>query len=105
MADPSLGLYIVCDGMGGGNAGEVASTLAVEAIHAHLVEAAQDAALPLIGPFDHRVSPSANRLARAIRAANHVIYRESRSRLDYAGMGTTVIAALLNEEALAIAHV
>lgn len=105
MADPSLGLYVVCDGMGGGNAGEIASTLAVEAIHAHLVEAVQDRDLPLIGPFDHRMSPSANRLASAIRAANHVIYRESRSRPGYAGMGTTVVAALLYEEALAIAHV
>jgi protein phosphatase len=105
VADPSLGLYVVCDGMGGGNAGEIASTLAVEAIHAHLVEAARDIDLPLIGPFDPRVSPSANRLASAIRAANHVIYRDSRSRPDYAGMGTTVVAALLNEEALAIAHV
>ncbi len=105
MADPSLGLYVVCDGMGGGNAGEIASTLAVEAIHAHLVEAAQNIDLPLIGPFDPRVSSSANRLASAIRAANHVIYRASRSRPDYAGMGTTAVAALLNEEALAIAHV
>ena len=105
MADPSLGLYVVCDGMGGGNAGEIASALAVEAIHAHLVAASCDVDLPLLDPFNHTVSAPAHRLASAIRAANDVIYRESRSRTDYAGMGTTVVAALLSEEALTIAHV
>ncbi|MDE3219569.1 MAG: Stp1/IreP family PP2C-type Ser/Thr phosphatase [Nitrospirota bacterium] len=105
VADPSLGLYVVCDGMGGGNAGEIASALGVEAIHAHLTEAAKNPDLPLIGPCDATVSAPANRLASAIRAANDVIHRESWSRPEYAGMGTTVVAALLREDVLAIAHV
>ena len=105
VADPPLGLYVVCDGMGGGNAGEIAGALAVEAIHAHLAEATRHADLPLIGPCDATVSAPANRLASAIRAANEVVHRESWSRPDYAGMGTTVVAALLREEVLAIAHV
>ena len=105
LADPPLGLYVVCDGMGGGNAGEIASALAIEAIYAHLAEAARHADLQLIGPCDATVSGPANRLASAIRAANNVIHRESWSRPDYAGMGTTVVAALLREEVLAIAHV
>jgi protein phosphatase len=105
VADPFLGLYVVCDGMGGGNAGEVASALAVDAIQTHLAEAARHADLPLIGPCDATVSAPANRLASAIRAANSVVHREPWSRPDYAGMGTTVVAALLREEVLAIAHV
>ncbi|MEP6958816.1 MAG: Stp1/IreP family PP2C-type Ser/Thr phosphatase [Nitrospirota bacterium] len=105
VADPPLGFYVVCDGMGGGNAGEIASTLAVESIHAHLAEAARHADLPLIGSCDATVSAPANRLASAIRAANDVVHRESWSRPDYAGMGTTVVAALLHEDVLAIAHV
>jgi protein phosphatase len=105
VADPPLGLYVVCDGMGGGNAGEIASTLAVEAIQAHLAAAALNTDLPLIGPCNATVSAPANRLASAIRAANDVVHRESWSRPDYAGMGTTVVAALLREEVLAIAHV
>jgi len=105
VADPLLGLYVVCDGMGGGNAGEIASALAVEAIQAHMAKAARQADLPLIGPCDATVSAPANRLASAIRAANDVIHRESWSRPDCAGMGTTVVAALLREEVLAIAHV
>jgi protein phosphatase len=91
--------------MGGGNAGEIASALAVETIQTHLAEAAKSADLPLIGPYDASVSISTNRLASAIRAANEAVHRESWSRPDYAGMGTTVVAALLYEEALAIAHV
>ncbi len=105
VADPPLGLYVVCDGMGGGNAGEIASALAVESIRAHLAEAARHADLPLIGPCDATVSAPANRLASAIRAANDAVHRESWSRPEYAGMGTTVVAALLFEEILAIAHV
>jgi PPM family protein phosphatase len=91
--------------MGGGNAGEIASALAVEAIQAHLAEAARHADLPLVGPCDATVSESANRLASAIRAANSVVHRESWSRPEYAGMGTTVVAALLYENMLAIAHI
>jgi protein phosphatase len=105
VADPTLGLYVVCDGMGGGNAGEIASALAVEAIQAHLAEAARRADLPLIGPCDVTVSAQANRLASAIRAANVAVHRESWSRPEYAGMGTTVVAALLREDMLTIAHV
>jgi serine/threonine protein phosphatase PrpC len=105
VADPPLGLYVVCDGMGGGNAGEVASTLAVEAILAHLTEAVRNADLPLIGSCDATMSAPANRLASAIRAANEAVHRESWSRPDYVGMGTTVIAVLLHEDVLAIAHV
>ena len=105
MADPLLGLYAVCDGMGGGNAGEIASALAVKTIQEHLTEAARNADLPLIGSCDATVSAPANRLASALRAANDAVHRESWSRPDYVGMGTTVVAALFHEDMLAIAHV
>lgn len=105
MADPRLGLYVICDGMGGNNAGEIAGTLAVQAIHAHLAESARHVDLPLIGPCNLTMSAPANRLASAIRAANEVVHRESWKNPDYAGMGTTVVAALIYEDTLAIAHV
>ena len=105
MADPQLGLYVICDGMGGNNAGEIAGALAVRTIHAYLAEAARDADLPLFSSCNAAMSTQANRLASAIRAANHAIHRESWSRPDYAGMGTTVVAALVHEDVLAIAHV
>lgn len=40
--DPTLGLFVVCDGMGGSNAGEIASALAVETIHRHINAASQN---------------------------------------------------------------
>jgi serine/threonine protein phosphatase PrpC len=91
--------------MGGNNAGEVASALAVDAIQTHLVEAARYPDLPLIGPCDATLSVPANRLASAIRSANQTVHRESWNRSEYAGMGTTVVATLLYEDVLAVAHV
>ena len=103
--DATLGLYLVCDGMGGSNAGDVASALAVEMIHRHINDASQDQDLPLIGPSDPAVSPATNRLASAIRLANEVIYRESLRKSEWTGMGTTVVAALVTDELLSFAHV
>ncbi len=103
-ADPDLKLFMVCDGMGGGKAGEVASTLAVHTIHRYLAETdsfnnAHDE------PHDPSYSEATNRLAAAIRHANRVIHRESWTRADYAGMGTTVVAARLQDQIVSVAHV
>jgi len=105
VADPQLGLYVICDGMGGNNAGEIAGALAVRTIHAYLAEASGHADLPLFGSYNAAMSAEANHLTSAIHAANHAIHRESCNRPDYAGMGTTVVAALVHGDLLAIAHV
>lgn len=103
--DVTLGLYAVCDGMGGNNAGEVASALAIETIHRHINEASQCPDLPLIGPAPSHVAPPTNRLASAIRRANRVIYDQAAGKLEWAGMGTTVVATLLTNHLLSFAHV
>ena len=82
-------LFVVADGMGGAQAGEVASQLAVEAF-------AQG--LPAEG------SPE-ERLAECVREANRRIHELSRSEAEHAGMGTTLTAALLDADTLSIAHV
>lgn len=104
-ADPGLGLYVVCDGMGGRNAGEVASSLAVEVIQQHLREAARDVHLPLIGQHDAKFSGPTNRLASALRLANQIVNGAARSKPDQTGMGTTVVAALLSGHVLSVAHI
>lgn len=103
--DSTLGLFLVCDGIGGSKAGEIASGLAVETIHRHLNEASLNPAFPLIGPSDPAISPSGNRLLSAIRDANRAIHREGRRNPDWAGMGTTVVAVLLSDQLMSFAHV
>ena len=82
-------LFVVADGMGGAQAGEVASALAVE-------EFQQD--LPADG------SPE-ERLTARIRSANRRIYELSRTEHEHAGMGTTLTAVYLADDYLAVAHV
>jgi len=82
-------LFVVADGMGGAQAGEVASRIAVEAFQAELP------------PGD---SPEA-RLAGCAQAANRQIYEISRSEHERAGMGTTLTAVYVGDGDLAVAHV
>ncbi len=103
-ADPKLGLFIVCDGMGGRNAGEIASGLAVEIIQKHMAEAHKADVLPFIGAMDPKLSPQTNRLASAVRLANQVVNGASQSKPGQSGMGTTVVCALLDGPMLSVAH-
>jgi protein phosphatase len=105
-ADPSLGLYVVCDGMGGGNAGEVASRMAIETIVAYVRSAAAEGASAAgTVPDDPNLTSATNQLAQAIRAANATVFRASWEHPKFAGMGTTVAAARLSGHTLSIAHV
>ena len=103
--DPARGLYVICDGMGGGNAGEIASHMAIEAIMTHLKAATAAPDFELIGPVDPNLSTSTNQLASAIRAANEAVHKASWQHAKYAGMGTTVVAIRLMTHYLSIAHV
>ena len=102
-ADASLGIYVVCDGMGGGNAGEVASRMAIETIVAHVRSAGQ--AKEKTVPDDPNLTRPTNILTQAIRAANAAVFRASWEEPKYAGMGTTVAAVCLSGHSLSIAHV
>ena len=102
---PELGLYVVADGMGGHNAGDVASLLAVETIHAFISETA--AAPDMTWPFGIEIGQSVdmNRLATAVRLANRRIYDESSKKAELSGMGTTVVAALVADGKVMLASV
>ena len=82
-------VFVVADGMGGAQAGEVASKIAIEAF---------EQGLPDSG------SPE-QRLADRVREANRRIHERSQADHERAGMGTTLTAAYLDDAALAIAHV
>ncbi|MEQ1760037.1 MAG: protein phosphatase 2C domain-containing protein [Vicinamibacterales bacterium] len=103
--DEALGFAAVADGMGGHQAGEVASALALEALHNFLRRS--DDGTDFTWPFG--VSPSlslaANRLATGFRLANRRVFRKSEESADYVGMGTTLVAALFGERKLTVASV
>ena len=103
--EPELGLFVVCDGLGGHNAGEVASHLASDVVRKYVREQRQKGDSTLADGYDPRFSSSTNRLASAIRLANETVYRAAMDRPDYVGMGTTIVAALLEGPVVSIAHV
>ena len=102
---PELGLFVVADGMGGHNAGEVASHLAVETIHGFIAESARTA--DITWPFGIEVNNSidVNRLTTAVRLANRKIYSEGSVKPELSGMGTTVVAALVSGDKMALVSV
>ena len=90
------GLFLVCDGMGGHKAGEVASKLAAEAIAAFIERSGADPEMTWPYGFDPRLSFDANRLNTAIKLANRLIFRKAATVEEYTGMGTTVVAVLVS---------
>src|SRR6267378_4560361 len=82
-------LFVVADGMGGAQAGKVASQIAVESFKDGLEDSG---------------SPEAA-LARLARAANTRIHERSHSHIEQAGMGTTLTAMYVGAEDVSIAHV
>jgi protein phosphatase len=83
-------LFVVADGMGGAQAGEVASHIAVETFAEGL---GTDG------------GPPEERLAERVRAANAQIYEQSQSNAEQAGMGSTLTAVYVGPDEVAIAHV
>jgi protein phosphatase len=82
-------LFVVADGMGGAQAGEVASRLAIESFRDGL----------------HDTTDAEGSLAQYARAANVSIHERSQVNAEHAGMGTTLTAVYVGAEEVAIAHV
>jgi PPM family protein phosphatase len=105
LGELDLGLFVVADGMGGHNAGEIASTLAVEAIRGFLARTANDDDVTWPYGIDPKLSFNANRLATALKLANRRVFKASENRDEYTGMGTTGVVVLIDDGWLIYASV
>ncbi|HJZ78391.1 MAG TPA: protein phosphatase 2C domain-containing protein [Vicinamibacterales bacterium] len=105
LLEPDLGVVAVADGMGGHNAGEVASQLALDTIRSFLKKSASGDDITWPFGFTPTRSFAANRLMTAIRIANRRVFRASEERTEYTGMGTTVVAAVVEGARLAYSGV
>ncbi len=103
-SDKSLNLVVLADGMGGCQAGEVASEMAVNTIMYELKGLLKTL-------FRNQPHPQYSyhcatvQLEQAILKANQVIYEAAEQQTRYRGMGTTVVAVLFNKNFISIAHV
>ncbi len=98
------GLYVLADGMGGYNAGEVASSIAVKAVKDLVSEAVDREDRAAIEP-DTGLMRQTIVLRDAISRANKVIHQTAQSQASCEGMGTTIVACLFYDNRLSIAHV
>jgi serine/threonine protein phosphatase PrpC len=95
LADPAHGFALLADGVGGYNAGEVASHMAVTVIAEGLRERRAHAAAPDVTSL----------LKHEIDAANAAIHLAGTSHPAYAGMATTLVAAVFHDDRVTVAHV
>ena len=90
--DLDRGLFVICDGVGGRSAGEVASRSAVDCVLSRF-------------PYGDGVGQAGTELQRVIQAANRSIFHAASRDPLYAGMATTIVAAHFDGARMWIAHV
>jgi protein phosphatase len=103
--DVQLGLFLVADGMGGHNAGEIASRLALESVLAFIQRTREDEEFTWPFGVETGLSYDANRMRTALRLANRRVFQMSESSVQYSGMGTTVVAVLISGTTLTFATI
>jgi len=100
--EPSRGLCVVADGMGGHKAGDVAARIAVETIVSSVTTGVADSGWPF--GFDPSLSDVGNRLRTAVQLAHMHILETAVTSDQYAGMGTTIVASIVDNGRLSVAH-
>jgi len=102
--EPSCGLVVLTDGMGGYNAGEVASGIAVSVVSSEIKHYLEDAR-----PEDKDAASGEDvavvLLRNNVQKANSSIFHAAHSQPQYAGMGTTIVSGLFYDNRVAVAHI
>lgn len=101
---PDARLFLVADGMGGHAAGEIASRIAGESI-AEFIRHSKDEEGTWPHAYDEHLRPGTNRLLAAVKIANSRVIEAMRKDARLRGMGTTVVASLVDGNTMSLAHV
>ena len=102
VCDADLGVYVVCDGMGGHAAGEVAAEMVCDQLVEAIREARQDQ--PLEDP-ERESERLGNALEQAMQAANKAVHDYGQSKGHARGMGTTATAVVVHQAYATVCHV
>ena len=103
-SNADIGLMVLADGMGGYNAGEVASGIAVQIVTDLASEAANREELTDIDPHSGLMRQSII-LRDAVYRSNKIIYQTAQSQTHCEGMGTTIVACMFYDDKVSVAHV
>lgn len=98
------GIFVVCDGMGGQQAGEMASKIGVHTVLDFFRQKKSEVS-PVGGSTFEGMSQSAVDLATAIQLANQTIHESSARDANLNGMGSTIVAVAVQDNLFSIAHV
>jgi serine/threonine protein phosphatase PrpC len=102
LVDLDLGLFVVADGMGGHQHGEVASRLAVDSILQSIQQPRQRRRRSAEGP---QTGQASELLSEAVAGAHDYVLNAIQEDVSLLGMGTTVVAMLVHDDGAIIAHV
>jgi protein phosphatase len=103
-AEPDIGLWVLADGMGGYNAGEVASGIAVKTVIDLVTEACRREQRSAVEPGSGLMRQTIA-LRDAVMRANKIINQTAQTQPQCEGMGTTLVACLFYDNHCSIAHV
>jgi len=102
--EPDVGLVVLADGMGGYNAGEVASGIAVSVVATEVSHGLQNAS-PIDRDGESGEELGVKLLRDNIQKANSSIFHAAESQPQYSGMGTTIVSGLFYDNRVATGHV
>jgi len=103
--DEKNAVYAVCDGMGGHQAGEIASMTASETIRTLFDHFRNDLLNDSRLSLDRTLLPGGELLLKSIRLTNREIYTKAATDPALAGMGTTIVAVAFEGDVMSVAHV
>lgn len=101
----ALGLYVVCDGVGGRRRGDLAAEIAIDSIREFIISSADPMEVTWPYGYNLQLSFAANRVLTAIKLANRQVWRRAEDSLQFLGMGATVVMVLVDGTAAVVGNV